>query len=287
MATPFEDFVNAELPARIVIIRGATDATGDPNASALPLVNAAPAGSFYQQDDTIPKTLWVKDAAGSTSWVELGEATGGGGGFISVETSTTDLETNFPAADNDLEFAIVKGLTDTTVDGIYRSVSSTWIQVLRTYHEPAFSKDVEPWDTDQATIPLPVIVPPFSADAFNGFLDTAIYADIPLGPLYDETKALTFKYMFQMDGPSTNEVEIDLDYQFFGASPVAPGESYTTISDDFTPDGTNTIRTREIVIPVQSGLGSNPMLTVKFTRNGSTDANNEDFNLISTQIYQV
>ena len=64
----FEDFVYAELPLRPVMLRGATDATGDPNASALANVNGAPAGTFYLQDDVLPKPLWRKLDSGSTSW---------------------------------------------------------------------------------------------------------------------------------------------------------------------------------------------------------------------------
>lgn len=77
----FEDFVYAEMPLRPVMIRGATDATGDPNSSVVAKVNAAPAGTFYLQDDVTPKDLWRKVGSGSTDWLLLS----------GVHTTTEDI----------------------------------------------------------------------------------------------------------------------------------------------------------------------------------------------------
>jgi hypothetical protein len=65
--TAFEDFVNTELPRRSTMIRG-TSATGNPNDSVLPEVNNAPFGSWYLQDDTVPKILFQKTLSGSGGW---------------------------------------------------------------------------------------------------------------------------------------------------------------------------------------------------------------------------
>jgi len=64
----FEDFVYAEMPQRAVTIRGATDATGDPNDSVLGKVNGAPPGTWYLQDDTTPKRIWQKKSSASDGW---------------------------------------------------------------------------------------------------------------------------------------------------------------------------------------------------------------------------
>lgn len=148
-----------------------------------------------------------------------------------------------------------------------------------------FSKEIISWDPDLGGAPIQVSVPPFVADSFSFALDLAVYSDVFLGPLYDETRPLIFKYMFQMPGPGLDEVRVELGYQFIGGA-VAPGLNYTVIQDYFTPDGTNTIRTREISIPAQSGLGTNPVLSLIFTRLGVSDASSEDLNLINTQVYQ-
>lgn len=42
---------------------------GDPNASADADINAAIPGSFYQQLDTEPLVIWVKQASGATTWL--------------------------------------------------------------------------------------------------------------------------------------------------------------------------------------------------------------------------
>jgi hypothetical protein len=60
--TAFEDFVSIELPQRPVLIKGATDATGDPNTSVIPKVVNAPMGTYYLQDDVDPKQLWQRNA---------------------------------------------------------------------------------------------------------------------------------------------------------------------------------------------------------------------------------
>ncbi len=148
-----------------------------------------------------------------------------------------------------------------------------------------FSKDVTTWDPDLGSTPIQVNVAPFVADAFSFALDTAIYTDVFLDSLYDQTRALIFRYMYQTEGPETDEIKIELGYMFIG-SDTAPGTSYTTITDYFSPDGTSNIRTREISIPAQTGLGINPVVTLKFSRLGSSDASNKDFNLIKTQVYQ-
>lgn len=67
----FTDFVGAELPLRIVLIKGATDATGDPNSSALVKVQLAPEGTMYLQNDTTPKVLWKKDGGTASDWEQV------------------------------------------------------------------------------------------------------------------------------------------------------------------------------------------------------------------------
>jgi hypothetical protein len=69
--TVFEDFVNAELPQRPTLIKGATEATGDPNSSVLAKVNNAPLGTYYLQDEVSPKVLWVRVGTTSTDWESL------------------------------------------------------------------------------------------------------------------------------------------------------------------------------------------------------------------------
>ena len=148
-----------------------------------------------------------------------------------------------------------------------------------------FSKEIKDWDTDIVNVPTSVSVPPFTADAFNGLLDTAIYADVHMGSLYDKDAVLKFRYVYQLPGPLTDEVQLQLSYQFF-ESTAAIGEAYTHIVDAFNPDGTDSIRTGIIQIPAQVGLTTTPLVTLRLTRLGASDTNAEDFNLISTELYQ-
>lgn len=66
--TAFEDFVNAELPKRTVMLTLAnTGASGDPNlVVSNPQVNDAPIGTFFKDDLT--NDLWNKDGPGATEW---------------------------------------------------------------------------------------------------------------------------------------------------------------------------------------------------------------------------
>ena len=63
------DFIYLELPQRPVLIKG-TDATGNPNSSIIAKVNGAPIGTYYLQDDVIPKKVQYK--AGTTSTDQIG-----------------------------------------------------------------------------------------------------------------------------------------------------------------------------------------------------------------------
>jgi hypothetical protein len=287
MASPFEDFVNAELPARIVIIRGATDATGDPNVSVAPLVNAAPAGSFYQQDETTPKALWVKDGPLSTDWVELGDAGGGSGsGFVSVEDTPTDLQTNFPAADNDEAYAIVNASTPTE-NGIYLSNGTTWSLVSGSGGGAGFgATELDTWELDSGSQPFAVEIGNFVADSFDGYTEIAIYTEETLGISYDKDSTITFRYQYAMSGTATDQVQISLGYAFRGNT-FTPTVGYTEVADSFSAEGDTDVHTRTITIPAQGGLtDERPILSLRFRRLGDTDANVEDFNLFSTIIFQ-
>jgi hypothetical protein len=71
MPTAFENFVYAELPLRPALIKGATEATGDPRLSALSQVNAAPLGTLYLQDNVTPKVTWQKQGTLASQWVVI------------------------------------------------------------------------------------------------------------------------------------------------------------------------------------------------------------------------
>ena len=82
MITAFEDFVNAELPRRPVMLSlDNTGYSGDPNASVAPIINNAPKGSFFLND--ADNVLWKKNDGTSTSWEEVG--TGGGFTFTVID----------------------------------------------------------------------------------------------------------------------------------------------------------------------------------------------------------
>jgi len=66
--TAFEDFVNTELPQRPVLIKGATEATGDPRLSALPKVQGAPIGTLYLQYGTVDK--WERTGPDAADWIK-------------------------------------------------------------------------------------------------------------------------------------------------------------------------------------------------------------------------
>ena len=76
MATPYEEFVNRELPRRPVMLTYTiTGYDGDPNAVIAPtIVSNAPAGSFYLEQTT--RILWRKSAETSGSFVEVGTGEG-------------------------------------------------------------------------------------------------------------------------------------------------------------------------------------------------------------------
>ncbi len=224
----FVDFVGAELPLRIVLIKG-TDATGEPVDSGLAKVQLAPTGTQYLQDDVSPKILWYKQGTSSADWAKVGS--GGGGG----------------------------GLAATNLDI---------------------------WDLDEGTQPLPVDVGNFVADKFDGALDTTLYIDEVLGVSYDPAKIISFRYTYSLSGTSTDQVSIKLGHSLQGGV-FSPRSGYTEITDTFAGDGDTDIRSRVINIPAYTGvLDLRPILSLQLTRLGDTDTNAEDFNLFSTIIYQ-
>ena len=64
------DFIYLELPQRPVLIKG-IDATGDPNVSLVVKVNGSPIGTYYLQDDIIPKKMQYRAGTTSTDWISM------------------------------------------------------------------------------------------------------------------------------------------------------------------------------------------------------------------------
>lgn len=96
MATPYEAFVNLELPRRPVMLTYAvTSYDGDPNDSGAPaIVTGAPVGTFYlQQTGGI---LWQKKMAIAGSYTQVGG--GGGGGGVTLYPTEALLLAASPAA---------------------------------------------------------------------------------------------------------------------------------------------------------------------------------------------
>lgn len=67
----FINFVNVELPKRIVLLHG-SKYTGDPNLSSDSKVNYSPPGSFYMDYDS--KILWQKKDTTKESWQKTGKS---------------------------------------------------------------------------------------------------------------------------------------------------------------------------------------------------------------------
>jgi hypothetical protein len=61
---------NDAIPQRAVLIKGAVEATGNPNLSAVSKVQNAPEGSQYLQDDSDPKRRWLRRGPLATDWVQ-------------------------------------------------------------------------------------------------------------------------------------------------------------------------------------------------------------------------
>jgi len=91
----FESFIYAELPLRPALIKGATEATGDPRLSALPQVNAAPLGTLYLQDNVEPKVTWQKQGSAASKWVVIS----GSFGKITVQRKLI-VSSAFPASES-------------------------------------------------------------------------------------------------------------------------------------------------------------------------------------------
>ena len=66
--------VNAELPKRIIIVRG-DDANGDPTTRSEPEVASLIKGSMYFQDDVDPKKLWIKFGPNQADWQAVADET--------------------------------------------------------------------------------------------------------------------------------------------------------------------------------------------------------------------
>lgn len=65
----FINFINVELPKRIVLLHG-SQYTGDPNLSSDPKVNYSPPGTFLMEYNT--KELWRKKDTDKSSWAKIG-----------------------------------------------------------------------------------------------------------------------------------------------------------------------------------------------------------------------
>jgi len=74
--TDFETYVTTELPLRPALIKGAAEATGNPNLSAVSKVQNAPIGTLYLQDDPSPKVLWQRFDAGVATWYPISSSFG-------------------------------------------------------------------------------------------------------------------------------------------------------------------------------------------------------------------
>jgi len=94
MASSFENFINAELPARVVLIKGA-DAIGDPRNASNVLVTNAPTGTLYLQDDVEPKVTWQKQGAAASKWVVIS----GSFGKIPIQRKLI-VSSAFPASES-------------------------------------------------------------------------------------------------------------------------------------------------------------------------------------------
>ena len=86
--TAFETFVNTELPQRCVVIKGATEATGDPRESTVPKVLGAPIGTRYFRDDV--KEIFNRFGPNSTDWIREGSSANAMWGCPSNITITVD-----------------------------------------------------------------------------------------------------------------------------------------------------------------------------------------------------
>lgn len=86
MATPFEEFVNRELPRRSALLTLALTSWDDnPNLGGAPaIISGAPLGTWYHENTA--DVYWRKY---KTSWQIIGS--GGGGGGSSDLATTTDM----------------------------------------------------------------------------------------------------------------------------------------------------------------------------------------------------
>ena len=117
----FKDFIYAEKPLRPVMIRGATNATGDPNLSAVAMVNAAPAGTFYLQDDVLPKPLWRKVGSGTTDWLLLS------GGSVTSEDLTYYVRSGGDDTDDGLTVGTALATVEEALSRIPRYILHTMV----------------------------------------------------------------------------------------------------------------------------------------------------------------
>jgi len=78
----FINFINTELPKRIVLLHG-SQYTGDPNLSSDPKVNNSPPGTFLMEHNT--KALWQKKDTAKDTWQRAGV----GGGELGEALSET------------------------------------------------------------------------------------------------------------------------------------------------------------------------------------------------------
>lgn len=94
MATPFESFVQTELPLRPVMLTvDNTGYSGDPNDSGAPaMIKSAPKGTFYLQ--STGNALWKKNDPGAGNW---GAVAGSGGGGVTVYATEVALLAATPA----------------------------------------------------------------------------------------------------------------------------------------------------------------------------------------------
>jgi len=126
----------------------------------------------------------------------------------------------------------------------------------------------------------------FMADAFDGYLDTAIYTEETIGHAYDLSLPIKLKVRYAMSSDSTDPVHLSLGYNIVGDN-FSPLEGYTELPLTLTPLGDTEVHTVEFEIPAHPSVtDSNPIISLRFQRLGSVDASIADFNLLSTVMYQ-
>lgn len=83
MGTPFENFVNFEIPRRPVMFSfDITGYDGDPNDNAVPPFSNAPRGTFFLQ--RTGAVMWFKNLSTTPDWTQVSSGSGGGIQFVTT-----------------------------------------------------------------------------------------------------------------------------------------------------------------------------------------------------------